>query len=515
MTRTHLCRHLPALISFGNQQEMLSLWLAFALVCVVGFCRPLAANELAGSRPNIIVVMTDDQGFAQLGRHGHPWLQTPHLDALYDQSTRFTDFHVSPTCSPTRAALLTGRYPFRNGVSHTILERERLTLTATTLAQLLKKAGYHTGIFGKWHLGDEDAYQPQRRGFDEVFIHGAGGIGQAYNSSCADAPGNRYFDPIIRHNGKFKQTSGFCTDVFFAQALGWIKQQRTAKEPFFAYITPNAPHGPFLALEKDKQRFLELGFTEPQAGYYGMIENIDANIGRLMAKLDEWNLAENTLVIFLSDNGTTGGGPEKVAGRADDGTELKFHNAGMKGLKGSIDEGGTHVPAFFCWPSRLKAGREIDRLAAHIDLLPTLVALAGGEGPSELAIDGRNLLPLLADPHVDWPDRNLFFHVGRWEKGANPDEAKYKNCAVRNQRFRLTNNRELFDIEADPGQKQNVIHQHPEAVAAMRKAYDAWWQEVRPMLVNEDVPLSKTRPYHVAFELQQAQEGIPRWQPQE
>src|SRR5262249_48875430 len=175
--------------------------------------------------PNIILIMTDDQGYGDLGCHGNPHLKTPSLDRLHQESVRFTDFHVSPTCSPTRSALMTGRHEFKNGVSHTINERERLTLTAITLPQVLKRAGYRCGIFGKWHLGDEDDYQPGRRGFDEVFIHGAGGIGQSYSGSCGDAPGNKYFDPVIRHNGKFVKTAGYCTDVFFRQALAWIDER--------------------------------------------------------------------------------------------------------------------------------------------------------------------------------------------------------------------------------------------------------------------------------------------------
>src|SRR3989442_11136460 len=202
------------------------------------------ADTLAGSRPNIIFILTDDQGYGDMSCHDNPVLRTPNIDRLHDEGVRFLDFHVSPTCSPTRAALMTGRHEFRNGVTHTLLERERLTLKATTIAQVLKSAGYTTGIFGKWHLGDEDAYQPGQRGFDEVFIHGAGGIGQTYAGSCGDAPGNTYFNPALRHNGQFEKTQGYCTDLFFAQAVKWMDTRRKGGSPFFAYITPNAPHAP-------------------------------------------------------------------------------------------------------------------------------------------------------------------------------------------------------------------------------------------------------------------------------
>lgn len=240
----------------------------------------VAAESLAGSRPHVVLVMTDDQGYAPIGRHGHPWIRTPHLDALYDRSTRFDRFLVSPTCSPTRAALLTGRYPEQNGVTHTHSERERLSPDSVTLAEVLAAAGYRCGIFGKWHLGDEDEYQPGARGFEESFIHGAGGIGQAYDNSCADAPGNRYFDPLIRHNGRFVQTEGFCTDVFVSAAIGWMNQHHDGDQPLFVYIPTNAPHSPYHAPQDFKQRFLDVGFSEDQAGFYGMIENIDGNMGR-------------------------------------------------------------------------------------------------------------------------------------------------------------------------------------------------------------------------------------------
>lgn len=468
-------------------------------------------EELQNSRPNVVVVITDDQGYAAVGRHGHPWLRTPHLDALYDTSVRFERFHVSPTCSPTRAALMTGRHPMRNGITHTILERERMTLDATILPQVLKTVGYTSGIFGKWHLGDEEAYQPHQRGFDEVFIHGAGGIGQAYNCSCADAPGNQYFDPVIRHNGRFVKTAGYCTDLFFTAALGWIKQAKDTEAPFFAYISTNAPHGPFIAPEKNANRFRKLGFEEKTAGFYGMIENIDENMGSLLGKLEEWKLLENTLVIFLSDNGMTGGGSGRgVVGKDSDGREMVFYNAGMKGMKGSADEGGTRVPAFFRWDGKITPDRNLETLSAHIDLLPTLAALAGAELPKG-QVEGRSLLPLLADGTPKWEDRYLFTHKGRWKTGEDPSDHQWKNFAVRNQRFRLVGTDALFDLERDPGQTMNLIEQYPDLAEAMKKAYDAWWRKTLPLMVNEDAEMSPTRPYHVLYEKQMEAGGIPTW----
>jgi len=447
-----------------------------------------------------------------MGRHGHPWIETPNLDRLYDKSVRFTRFLVSPTCAPTRSALMTGRHPMRNGITHTILERERMTLDAKTLPQVLGAVGYKSGVFGKWHLGDEEPYQPHKRGFDEAFIHGAGGIGQAYNCSCADAPGNKYFDPTIRHNGNFVKTKGFCTDVFFTAALGWIKRMKDRDEPFFAYIATNAPHGPFIAPPNNRERFEKLGFKKTPAGFYGMIENIDENMGRLAAKLEEWGLYDNTIVIFMSDNGMTGNGAGRgVLGNTANGTEMVMYNAGMKGLKGSADEGGVRVPFLVRWDGHFRAGRDVDTVSAHIDLLPTLAAIAGAEQPSN-QVEGRSLLPLLDEKTPgEFKHRYLFTHQGRWRTGADPNEFKFKGCAVRDDRFRFVGNTALYDMLADPGQTTNVIEEHPEVVAAMRKAYDRWWAKTVPMMVNENVPMSKTRPFHVLYQTQLAGEGIPEW----
>ena len=465
-------------------------------------------------KPNIILVMTDDQGYGPVGRHGHPWIKTPSLDKLYDQSTRLTRFLVSPTCSPTRSALMTGRHPLKNGITHTILERERMTLDATILPQVLKTAGYTSGIFGKWHLGDEEAYQPHKRGFDEVFIHGAGGIGQGYNCSCADVPGNKYFDPTIRHNGSFVKTKGYCTDLFFTAAMGWIKKTKKTGKPFFTYITTNAPHGPFIAPRSNTKRFTDLGFSTKTAGFYGMIENIDENMGRLMAKLDEWDLNENTILIFMSDNGMTGGGAGRAGkplGKTKDGKPMMMFNAGQKGLKGSADEGGVRVPFFIRWKGTLEADRDLSRVAAHIDLYPTLVDLAGATSP-EKQVAGRSLLPLLKDPKSAWPDRYLFTQKARWPTGSEPNKHQWNNFAVRSHQYRLVD-KQLFDMLKDPGQKNDIANQHPNIVKEMHVAYDKFWKEARPLMVNETAPMSPTQPYRVDHQKQLAGKGIPNWAP--
>ncbi|MEQ1824372.1 MAG: arylsulfatase [Pirellula sp.] len=473
---------------------------------------PIAkAESVAGKRPNIILIMTDDQGMGDLACLGNQILKTPNLDRFHKLSTRFTNFHVSPTCSPTRSSMMSGRHEFYNGITHTINERERMALSTTTFPQLLEKAGYQTGVFGKWHLGDEDAYQPYRRGFGHVFIHGAGGIGQAYPGSCADFPPNqknKYFDCVILENDTIVQTKGFCTDVFFQAALGWTKKQIDNKKPFLTYIAPNAPHGPMIAPEKYTKRFLEMGFDADTAGRYGMIENIDDNFGVLMAKLDEWRAWENTLVVFMTDNGQA-----VLRGKQND-KQVPLFSAGFKTGKGTPFEGGTHVPAFWRWKGVLGEGVDVHSLVAHIDLFMTFCEIAKAPIPDGIqTIQGRSLVPLLDNPTSSWPDRQLFVHVGRWAVGENPELSKYKTCAIRTARWRFVNNKELYDIQKDPFETTNVIDEHPDVVAELRKSYDAWWEGARPMMVNEKTPLSPEHPQAIRYQKQISERGIPNWVP--
>lgn len=490
----------------------MKLWNSFCVVLAL-LCpaQSVLAEELAGARPNVILVMTDDQGMGDLSCMGNKVLRTPHLDRFHAMSTRLTDFHVSPTCAPTRSAIFSGRHEFRNGVTHTIKERERMALSTVTFPQLLQQSGYQTGIFGKWHLGDEDAYQPYSRGFTETFIHGAGGIGQSYPGSCADFPPNRersgrYFDNAILHNDTIVKTKGFCTDVFFKAALGWIKQQHQAKRPYFAYIAPNAPHGPMIAPEKYKQRFADLGWDGNTQGRYGMIENIDDNFGLLMSKLDEWQAWDNTLVIFITDNGQAA-----RSGKLN-GKRVPIFTAGFKTGKGSPYEGGTHVPAFLYWKGKLGSGVDVPALTSHLDFYKTFCELAGVTIPDSVQeIDGRSLLPLLEDPQAAWADRALFVHKGRWEKGDNPDESRYSDCAVRTARWRFVNNKELFDISADPYESTDVAAEHPEVIAELRAKFDQWWVKTVPLMVNEDAEFSPVQPQAVRYEKQLKERGIPNW----
>ncbi len=449
-------------------------------------------GALAGKKPNIIFILTDDQGYGDVSAHGNPVLKTPNLDRLQREGVSFTDFHVSPTCAPTRSALLTGRHEFRNGITHTIFERERMALDAVTLPAVLKSAGYTTGIFGKWHLGDEDAYQPEKRGFDEVFIHGAGGIGQHYPGSCGDAPGNTYFSPWIKHNGRFEKTQGYCTDVFFNQAQKWIEQVR-GRQPFYVHLATNAPHAPLDVREEDLAVYQGQVKDLNAAKFFGMIKNIDDNVGRLLERLKEWGLERDTLVVFMNDNGGTAG--------------CKVFNAGMRGTKGTPFLGGTRACSFWRWPGTLGAS-EVKALTAHVDFFPTLAELAGVslEGPAKGQVEGRSLVPLFENPTARWEERFLFTHVGRWEKGKSPETGKYQKCSVRSTRYHLVNDTKeneprwmLFDVQQDPGEQQDLAVKHPEVVASMAREYEAWWGSVRPGMVNEDAPLAVENPFWTLY----------------
>jgi choline-sulfatase len=485
----------------GPSRKIGALIAAVAALTMPAARISVADDASAVKRPNIIYVMTDDQGYGDIAAHGNPVIKTPNLDRMHRESVRLTEFHASPTCSPTRAALLTGRHEFRSGVTHTIFERERLVLSAVTLPQVLKTAGYTTGIFGKWHLGDEDAYQPGNRGFDRVFIHGGGGIGQSYPGSCGDAPGNTYFDPVIRSDGTFLNTKGYCTDVFFDTALQWIEAQRKAGKPFFCYLTPNAPHDPLDCPPGSDTPYLEpleaAGIADPNergkiAKFYGMIENIDTNIGRLLGKLDEWGLADDTLVVFTTDNGTATGAP--------------VFNAGMRARKGSPYRGGTRVPSYWRWKGRLPEGMDIPAVTAHIDVLPTLCDLADVPLPPPVAaqVEGRSFALLLRGARIAWPDRPLVTHVGRWDRGKAAESA-YRNCRIREGRWSLVNVKntpdawELYDLAADPAEESDVAKEHPDVVARLAAEYDRWWAGVRHDLVNEDAHGPAENPFKTAY----------------
>jgi len=408
-------------------------------------------------QPNVILIMTDDQGYGDMSCHGNPYLKTPNIDGLYRESARLTDFHVDPTCSPSRAALMTGRYSSRVGVWLTYGGRHHLRAGEVTMADVFAGAGYRTAIFGKWHLGDNYPFRPQDRGFCESLIHGGGVAGEA-----PDYWGNDYYDDTYFRNGKPEEVEGYCTDVWFDEAIRFI--ERAKDRPFFVYLPTNAPHGPRNVPWEYVEPFLkDRRINESAARFYGMIVNIDQNVGRLRQRLAELDLSDSTIVIFLTDNGGTGG--------------VRLYNAGMRGSKAKAYDGGHRAACFIHWPGGgLTEGRDIEPITAHIDLLPTLIELCDLRSPHRVEFDGASLVPLLNGNAASWPDRTLFVHhQGRFgQKIADDRPIKYKDYAVMTDRWRLVG-KELYDIKADPGQQDDVASANSDVVGALSWAYEGWW----------------------------------------
>jgi len=386
--------------------------------------------------------MTDDQGYGDLGCHGNEKIKTPNLDRLASQGVELTQFFVCPVCAPTRASLMTGRYRYRCGVWSVANGGEAMHPDEVTIAEILAGAGYRTGIFGKWHLGEYYPLAAHGQGFHEFFGFRTGHW-------------ENYFDTTLERNSKPVQTKGYITDVLTDEALKFIEANRD--EPFFCYVPYNAPHSPFQVPQRYLKPYQKMGLPDRTARVYAMVTNIDDNVGRLLAKLDELKVAKDTIVIFLTDNGPNG----------------RRFNCGLRRAKGSAYEGGIRVPFFIRWPGHLPAGRKVDTIAAHIDVMPTLLELCGLAPPKDRKIDGLSLLPLIAGDAKDWPDRKLFF---QWQRSMRPQ--RYRNCAVRTQRYKLMNGKELYDIPNDPGEKKNIAAQHPDLVKKLREAYDKWWDEV-------------------------------------
>ncbi|MFT5733306.1 MAG: arylsulfatase A-like enzyme [Planctomycetota bacterium] len=420
-----------------------------------------SAADAAPSRPNVIVVLTDDQGYGDVGAHGNPMIRTPALDQLWGESVRLTDFHVDPTCAPTRAALMTGRYSTRSGVWHTIMGRSLMDSAEVTLAESLRASGYRTGMFGKWHLGDSYPLRPQDQGFDQVVWHHGGGVGQG-----PDYWGNDYFDDTYEVNGEWQPFEGYCTDVWFREAQAFIEEE--SDQPFFAYVSTNAPHHPYLVDESYAQPYLDAGVEPTMARFYGMIENIDENVGALRQQLVDLGIAENTILVFMTDNGTAAG--VRASKGSGDG-EWSGFDAGMRGAKGSEFDGGHRVPCFVHWPGGgVVGGRDVDELAAHIDLLPTIAELCSAPSVGERALDGSSFAAALRGTGPAPTDRTLLVHSQRIE---HPQ--KWRKSSVMTERWRLVNGDKLFEIETDPGQRTDVAAANPDVVEALRHQYDAWW----------------------------------------
>ncbi len=406
--------------------------------------------------PNVILVMTDDQGYGDLSAHGNPVLRTPNLDQLAAQSIRLTDFHVAPMCTPTRGQLMSGRDALANGAMNIGSGRAILRKSIPTMANFFAGAGYRTALFGKWHLGDNYPYRPQDRGFEETLT-----FPSSHLSSAPDYWNNDYFDDFYRHNGQLTQYPGYSTDVFFGEAMRWIAERSASGEPFFAYIAPNAPHSPLFVPQQYRDPYA--GLPHEQASFYGMIANIDENMGKLEQMLIEQGLRDNTIVIFLTDNGTNYGD--------------EIFNAGMRGKKTSLYEGGHRVPFFIRWPAGgLRNPGEIGELAQAQDVLPTLIELAELPIPEGTMFDGMSLASLLRGHEETLPDRTL---VVQYSRPNAPTPYKW-DAAVLWKRWRLINNTSLYDLSTDPRQTRNVMTRYPDVVAQMRSHYEAWWAGVAP-----------------------------------
>lgn len=427
-----------------------------------------AAN--AARKPNILLVLTDDQGYGELSCHGNPVVETPHLDRLRDESVRLADFHVAPMCTPTRGQLITGVDALRNRAMNVSSGRTLLRRDLPTLASLFDSAGYATGIFGKWHLGDNYPYRPSDRGFRESLWYPSSHIG-----SVPDFWDNDYFDDTYWHNGRQRQFSGYTTDVFFREAMRWMREQSQAGRSFLCYLPTAAPHAPHfvpavyrnaLAAAVAKADIPELpsAAREQLVRYLAMIANIDDNMGRLEAFLRETGLRDNTIVLFLTDNGSTFG--------------PRYFNAGMRGGKVTLWEGGHRVPCFIRWPGGgLREPADVPGLTQVQDLLPTLLDLAGIAPAADASFDGVSLADILRGGAAP-PDRTLVVQFSRMNHPA-PERG---DACVMWQRWRLVHDTELYDLKTDPRQEHNVIADHPDIAARLRAHYAAWWDSVSPGL---------------------------------
>ena len=416
------------------------------IACMMcGLACATALSATPDDRPNVILVMTDDQGYGDVRSHDNPLIDTPNLDQLAKDGARFKNFFVSPLCAPTRASLLTGRYHIRTGTVNVSNNLEIMRAEETTIAELFKANGYSTALFGKWHNGEHYPHNPNGQGFDE------------FVGFCAGHTGN-YFDPILEHNGGTIETKGFITDVLTDKAMQWIEANRDEK--FFCYIPYNAPHTPYQVPDTYYEKYNTRGLNVKNATIYGMVENVDHNMGRLLNKVEELGLQENTIVLFLTDNGPNT--PDR-------------YNGGMKGHKGHVDEGGVRVPLFVRWSGHIEPSRVVDGLAAHIDLLPTLADLCDIKIPDSLRLDGLSLKASLLDERNAPSNRTIFTHR-YWAK-----KLQLPNGAARSLRYRyvLTAREEsLFDLVEDPGQKKDISKEFPKQFQRHRAAYRDWFADV-------------------------------------
>lgn len=441
---------------------------------------PILSAAQQGERPNVILIITDDQGYGDLGVTGNPHVKTPTLDAFAKESVRFNNFYVSPVCAPTRASLMTGRYSLRTGIRDTYNGGAIMASNEVTIAEVLKKGDYQTGIFGKWHLGDNYPSRPQDQGFDESVIHLAGGMGQVGDFTTYFKGDRSYFDPVLWHNGKQQSYTGYCSDIFTDQAIRFIEKSKS--DSFFCYLSFNAPHTPLQVPQEYYDRYKDI---DPSSGFendnrpfaemtekdkedarkvYAMVSNIDDNLAKLFQKLKELKLEQNTIVIFMTDNG-----PQQVR-----------YVAGMKGRKGSVYRGGVRVPFYLRYPEKIKGNRDIKTMAAHIDVLPTLAEICGLEIPKNRKLDGRSLLPLIRKK-ANWQERPLFFY---WTRKY---PVRYINMALQQGPYKLiaqTNFNatlkefELYHVLEDPYELKNLAKEKTDMVQLLKDKMDNTYEEL-------------------------------------
>jgi arylsulfatase len=442
------------------------------------------------TRPNVILIITDDQGYGDLGITGNPHVRTPVIDNFAKKGIQFTNFYVSPVCAPTRSSLLTGRYSLRTGIRDTYNGGAMMATEEITLAEMLKKANYKTGIFGKWHLGDNYPFRPSEQGFDESLIHLAGGMGQVGDITTFFKGDSSYFDPVLWHNNRPEAFEGYCSDIFTEQAIDFI--EKNSQTPFFCYLSFNAPHTPLQVPDEYYARYKDIdpseGFGEDGKPFpsmteqdkedarkvYAMVENIDDNLGKLFKKLDQLGITENTLIIFMTDNGP----------------QQRRYVGGLRDRKGSVFQGGIRVPFYLSYPAFFAGNREIEEPSAHLDLVPTLAEICNLDLPKDRTIDGRSLLPLLKNPSTTLPERSLFSY---WSRGY-PE--LYVNIALQRGDYKLIGNTdygapvdkfELFNVYKDPFEETNLIQVEKSKATALKTELDSIYQSLihSPNLVNQ------------------------------
>jgi arylsulfatase A-like enzyme len=474
--------HPAAYKQHARTNELMRITPTISIAAILLGCS--LASALADERPNVIVIMSDDQGVGDYGFHGNKLIKTPELDAMYDRSGYLSKFYVSPVCAPTRACLMTGRYNYRTRCIDTYIGRAMMDTEEVTLAEFLQDAGYRTGIYGKWHMGDNYPLRAMDQGFQDSLVHRGGGIGQPSDPIGAEG---KYTDPTLIANGVETPTKGYCTDIYFDAAMKFIDQSVKADKHFFTYIATNAPHGPFHDVPKELyEQYRQVDFSPifinklgPQrfemendklARIAAMITNIDQNVGRLFQKLQALGILENTIVVYLNDNG-----PNTMR-----------YVGNMRGMKSNVDDGGIRSPLLFHWPAKVPAGNRSDALCAHIDLLPTILDACGVEVPSAHKLDGRSFLPLLTGSNSAWPQRQVVIQSHR---GNQPQ--RFHHFAIHEDPWKLVHpsgfgkeqfkgkpKLQLYNLNTDPRQQKNVVDEFPKIANRLRQAYEAWFTDV-------------------------------------